>query len=183
LRSLKEPVIPLSLWQVFVDAATNPDTTDAEAAMYQAVSELPLPNRDTLAYLILHLQTIADNSIFNKMDKDNLAVIMGPTILGYSSSDPMAILSEADVQKAVMKNLLAISSDYWLRFLEPKDQNVFNYLKSNTPETTMFAPLTSVYSPNPTPVGPTGRTGGPAKRTRSRQNVTKQNLFQSPMIF
>ncbi len=95
----------------------------------------------------------------------------------------MAILSEADVQKAVMKNLLAISSDYWLRFLEPKDQNVFNYLKSNTPETTMFAPLTSVYSPNPTPVGPTGRTGGPAKRTRSRQNVTKQNLFQSPMIF
>ena len=82
LRSLKEPVIPLSLWQVFVDAATNPDTTDAEAAMYQAVSELPLPNRDTLAYLIVHLQTIADNSIFNKMDKDNLAVIMGPTILG-----------------------------------------------------------------------------------------------------
>ena len=82
LRSLKEPVIPLSLWQVFVDAATNPDTTDAEAAMYQAVSELPLPNRDTLAYLIVHLQTVADNSIFNKMDKDNLAVIMGPTILG-----------------------------------------------------------------------------------------------------
>ena len=100
---------------------------------------------------------------------------------GYSSSDPMAILSEADVQKAVMKNLLAISSDYWLRFLEPKDQNVFNYLKPTTPET-MFAPLTS-YSPNPTPLGPTGRTGGPAKRTRSRQAATKQQLFQSPMIF
>ena len=90
----------------------------------------------------------------------------------------MAILSEADVQKAVMKSLLAISSDYWLRFLEPKEQNVFNYLKPNTPET-MFAPLTS-YSPNPTP---SGRTGGPAKRTRSRQNATKQQLFQSPMIF
>ena len=82
LRSLKEPVIPLSLWQVFVDAATNPDSTDVEAAMYQAISELPLPNRDTLAYLIVHLQTVADNSVFNKMDKDNLAVIMGPTILG-----------------------------------------------------------------------------------------------------
>ena len=35
LRSLKEPIIPLSLWQVFVDAASNPDTTDIEAAMYQ----------------------------------------------------------------------------------------------------------------------------------------------------
>ena len=35
LRSLKEPIIPLSLLQVFVDAACNPNTTDPEAAMYQ----------------------------------------------------------------------------------------------------------------------------------------------------
>ena len=62
LRQLKEPVIPLSLWQVFVDAAKDPDTTDAETAMYQAISELPQPNRDTLAYLIVHLQAVASNS-------------------------------------------------------------------------------------------------------------------------
>merc|ERR1719230_718000 len=52
LRSLKEPVIPLSLWQVFVDAACHSDNPDA--AIIQAISELPLPNRDTLAYLMIH---------------------------------------------------------------------------------------------------------------------------------
>ena len=36
LRALKEPVIPHSLWRTFVDAANNPDTTDAETALFQA---------------------------------------------------------------------------------------------------------------------------------------------------
>ena len=32
------------------------DVDDSITAMYQAVSELPSANRDTLAYVILHLQ-------------------------------------------------------------------------------------------------------------------------------
>jgi len=34
----------------------RPDELDASSDLYQAISELPQPNRDTLAYLILHLQ-------------------------------------------------------------------------------------------------------------------------------
>jgi len=124
LRQLKEPVIPLSLWQVFVDAANNPDTTDSETAMYQAISELPQPNRDTLAYLIVHLQSVAANYKENKMNVDNLATVMGPTILGNSSSDPMAIISEASVQKAVVRALLSISQDYWSHFLAVEDDKL-----------------------------------------------------------
>ena len=42
---------------------------------FQAISELPRPNRDTLAYLIIHLQAVAYNSAINKMDADNLSVV------------------------------------------------------------------------------------------------------------
>lgn len=79
----------------------------------QAISELPRPNRDTLAYLVVHLQAVASNSAVNKMDVDNLSMVMGPTIVGFSSSDPMAVMSESPKLKGVMRALLAISADYW----------------------------------------------------------------------
>ena len=85
-----------------MDAANNPDTTDGDAAIYQAISELPRPNRDTLAFLILHLQKVAESPDC-KMPVDNLAVVMGPTIVGYSSTDPQAIRMEAEPQKRVMQ--------------------------------------------------------------------------------
>jgi Rac GTPase-activating protein 1 len=56
LRSLLEPLVTYTLWQDFVKAAETSDPEDARAAMYQAISELPQPNRDTLAFLIMHLQ-------------------------------------------------------------------------------------------------------------------------------
>lgn len=56
LRSLHEPLVTYTLWHDFVKAAENSDPDDARAAMFQAISELPQPNRDTLAFLIMHLQ-------------------------------------------------------------------------------------------------------------------------------
>ena len=56
LRSLKEPLITHSLWQYFVSAANHDEPQDCMANLYQAVSELPQPNRDTLAWVIAHLQ-------------------------------------------------------------------------------------------------------------------------------
>lgn len=44
LRALKEPVIPHSLWRTFVDAANNPDTTDAETALYQVRNLVAYPH-------------------------------------------------------------------------------------------------------------------------------------------
>ena len=57
-----------------------------------------------------------------------------PYIVGNSCNDPMAILIEKDSQMSVMSNLMAISSDYWSKFMEQKEQNVFGYLQSSTPE-------------------------------------------------
>ncbi len=151
-----------------MDAANNPDTTDRETSLYQAVSELPRPNRDTLAFIMLHLQRISA-SPDSRMTVENLAKIMGPTVVGYSSSDPMSIMSETPVLKIVLEALLYISSDYWQKFLQYEPERLFP--KFGTPETEH--PFTK----------PPPSTGGIAKRTRSRQLHRKPLVFQSPLLF
>lgn len=55
LRNLKEPLVTHALWWQFTRASELRDVEERKAELYQAVSQLPQANRDTLAYLILHL--------------------------------------------------------------------------------------------------------------------------------
>ena len=55
-RSLKEPLITFTLWDRFVSIAELNDEMDVQNTVYSLVPELPQPNRDTLAYFLLHLQ-------------------------------------------------------------------------------------------------------------------------------
>lgn len=55
LRSLREPLLTNSLWRDFIQAGESHDIMDIAPAIYQAISLLPQPNRDTLAYIMLHL--------------------------------------------------------------------------------------------------------------------------------
>lgn len=111
LISLKEPLITPSLWSDFVRAATITDQQDADAAMYQAISELPQPNRDTLAFLILHLQRVSSTPEC-KMPISNLAKVFGPTLVGYSCQNPSAtsMLTENKSQIAVRQKIAIILS-------------------------------------------------------------------------
>ena len=59
LRSLRQPLIPTYMWHIFTQAASNPDMTDGESELYQAISELPQPNRETLAFVMLYLQKVS----------------------------------------------------------------------------------------------------------------------------
>ena len=71
------------------------------------------------------------------LGKDNVSLVLAPTIVGNSSSDPMAQLYEKDSQMKVMTTLMAISSDFWMKFLEQNEQNVFGYMQHHnkvTPE-------------------------------------------------
>lgn len=118
LRSLNEPLVTYTLWHDFVKAAEISDPDDARAAMFQAISELPQPNRDTLAFLIMHLQRVAGCPDC-KMPASNIAKIFGPTIVRYSSTNPspIDILNETKRQPAVIEHLLSIPSDYWANFV------------------------------------------------------------------
>ena len=56
LRSISEPLVTFKLHETFMKAAGLSDPEDSITFTYQAISELPLVNRDTLAYVVLHLQ-------------------------------------------------------------------------------------------------------------------------------
>ena len=173
LRNLREPLIPPSMWQVFVDAAGNPDDTDGISALYQAISELPQPNRDTLAFLCLHLEKVT-SCHETKMPLSNLANILGPTVLGYSSVEPCPanILAETGMQAVTMEKLISIDSDYWETYLGDNDALYtpnWNILSPNmglTPEapSQIFRPLTQNTGLTPT-------TGQGWSEARSRANT------------
>jgi len=202
LRSLKEPIIPLSSLQNFVDAAYNQNSGEREAQLYQAISELPQPNRDTLAYLMIHLQTIAANHKVNKMDTENVAMVMGPSIVGYSSSDPTAVFSEIGQQQNIMQYLLALSSDYWSTFLAVVEENILglNMGPTRIYKTNENKRIYRGYDPDYRLFSPPAAStdsleyldcdknrhvanGAVARLARSRQaNSKKSTMFQSPMI-
>jgi len=123
---------------LFTQAAGNPDSTDGESEIFQAVSELPQPNRDTMAFIMLHLQKVAAVKE-TKTNLSNLAKILGPTIIGYSSIEslPEDIMKEVGVQAATMEKLMGIDSDYWNTFLgKDEGEDLYRdsrFLSLNTP--------------------------------------------------
>ncbi|KAL0109399.1 hypothetical protein PUN28_014460 [Cardiocondyla obscurior] len=121
-RSLREPLITVGKLGDFVRATQLRDEQDVHAALYQAISELPQPNRDTLAFLMLHLQRVS-SSAECKMPISNLAKVFGPTVVSYSSQEPSVMLKEIKDQVAIVENLLQIPSDYWATYVNPTHSN------------------------------------------------------------
>lgn len=135
LRTLKEPLVTFRLWNDFVVAAENPDRDAGLTSTFQAISQLPVANRDTIAFLMLHLQRVGESEAC-KMSLSNLAKVFGPTIIGYSvpvqaNQDPMQMISDIKKQQLVLERLLTISSDYWMNFINADDGRKLSYL--NTP--------------------------------------------------
>uniref|UniRef100_A0A3B4XSJ6 Rac GTPase-activating protein 1 n=1 Tax=Seriola lalandi dorsalis TaxID=1841481 RepID=A0A3B4XSJ6_SERLL len=152
LRNLKEPLLTFRLNRPFMDAAEVSDDDNSIALMYQTIGDLPQPNRDTLAFLVLHLQRVAD-SLDTKMDIRNLARVFGPTIVGHAvpNPDPMTILQDTKRQPKVVERLLALPVGYWGQFVmaENEQPNLDHLIIENancyaTPErASMLGPLTT----------------------------------------
>ncbi|XP_077868853.1 rac GTPase-activating protein 1-like [Saccoglossus kowalevskii] len=151
LRSLSEPIVTYKLHADFVKAGQYCDDSDAQTAIYQAVSELPQSNRDTLAYIILHLQRVSESKVC-KMPATNLAKVFGPTLIGHDNPEPtpMQMLEDAKKQAKVMEHLLAMPQDFWNAFIDVDTENgiIYNHNTHCTPESkptpsSMLGPLTT----------------------------------------
>ncbi|GFU16185.1 rac GTPase-activating protein 1 [Nephila pilipes] len=123
LRSLKEPLITRSAWKILVDAANQSNENVSLKLLYDALCDLPQSNKETLAFLLLHLQKVAESTEC-KMPHENLAKVFGPTIIGYSTDNPpnSSMLFETGQQCLVMRKLLKIAADLWQNFL--KDEKI-----------------------------------------------------------
>ncbi|XP_038165362.1 rac GTPase-activating protein 1 [Cyprinodon tularosa] len=130
LRNLKEPLLTFRLNHTFMEAAEVSDDDNSIALMYQTIGDLPQPNRDTLAFLVLHLKRVAD-SLDTKMDISNLARIFGPTIVGHAvpNPEPMTILQDTKRQPMVVERLLSLPVDYWSQYVMAENvQSNLNHL-------------------------------------------------------
>ncbi|KAK6749124.1 hypothetical protein RB195_001618 [Necator americanus] len=119
LRDLRDPLIPKSSREEFVRAAQ----TENILALNVAVCDLPQPNRDTLSYLMLHLQKIEALKELNKMSFENIARCMAVAIMGQPQKErDIQIASESarEKERSVLQ-MLKMSSEYWRQFLEPED--------------------------------------------------------------
>ncbi|NXK96728.1 RGAP1 protein, partial [Formicarius rufipectus] len=206
LRSLKEPLLTFRLNKAFMEAAEISDEDNSVAAMYQAVGELPQANRDTLAFLMVHLQRVAQ-SPDTKMDISNLAKVFGPTIVAHAvpDPDPMTLLQDTKRQPKVVERLLRLPMDYWsqLMMVEQENidpahviENVNAYSTPQTPEVqvSILGPLTTPeqkFSKTPSSSSLSQRVRSTFSKTTprfgSKSKSTTQlghqgNFFASPML-
>ncbi|XP_038132346.1 rac GTPase-activating protein 1 [Cyprinodon tularosa] len=139
LRRLKEPLITFRLHHTFMEASEM-DEDNGSAVLYRAISELPKVNRDTLAFIMIHLHKVM-RSPHCQMDKKNIGRVFGPAIVGHSMPEPSpsTILRDSVVQPKVVCFLLSLPEDYWRKILTMEvDQN-----PSTSSSSRFFQPLTS----------------------------------------
>uniref|UniRef100_A0A8D8VN06 Rac GTPase-activating protein 1 n=1 Tax=Cacopsylla melanoneura TaxID=428564 RepID=A0A8D8VN06_9HEMI len=123
LRSLDEPLVPLSMWKWFTQAVSSGDEDDARSRLIDAVSQLPQPNKETLAYLMLHLQRVAEFPD-TKMSHESLSIIFGPCVIGYSTKNPAENCAQIDIVNRTVLHLLNIESFYWNSLISPSVSNI-----------------------------------------------------------
>ncbi|XP_019942518.2 rac GTPase-activating protein 1-like isoform X2 [Paralichthys olivaceus] len=146
LRNLPEPLLTFHLNKTFMEAAEIMDDGNSLAMLYQTISELPQPNRDTLACLMIHLQKVSQ-CVENKMDVHNLARVFGPTLVGHAvpNPDPMTILNDTSRQPKVIERLLSIPANYWGQFAFPDNTAMDNNHQFETPDhqVSILGPVTT----------------------------------------
>ncbi|XP_051786966.1 rac GTPase-activating protein 1 isoform X6 [Erpetoichthys calabaricus] len=202
LRKLKEPIVTFRLHKTFINAGLLNNTDESIAAICQAIEELPQPNRDTLAFIILHLQRVM-KSPDCKMDLNNLSRVFGPTIVGHSVPDPtpVEIMRETAEQPKVVARLLSLSEEYWKQFLMVENDQVIssvintnintqgNYMEKGR----LFKPLTSpemnCFHKTPSSgslcsilTSNSGTASTPLLSNKAKSEQAKKKFFTSPTL-
>lgn len=120
LRSLQDRLIPDSHWADFSNAVQQTQPDEIQKSLKKCIFKLNEANRDTLAFMMIHLQRIASCPDV-KMPLDNLSKVFAPTLVGSSLAhqDQSRIYMEALLQVTILKHLLDIPLEFWVQFTNP----------------------------------------------------------------
>ncbi|KAL2081030.1 hypothetical protein ACEWY4_022883 [Coilia grayii] len=137
LRKLKEPLLTFRLHKKFIEASEIAEDDHSAMMMRHTIEELPTVNRNTLAFLMLHLQRVMQSPMC-QMDLNNLARVLGPTIVGHSMPEPApwTVMRDTNSQPKVMARLLSFSAEYWNALLK-------NEQRVTTPQDNIFTSMVS----------------------------------------
>ncbi|XP_062553876.1 ralA-binding protein 1 [Armigeres subalbatus] len=80
LRELPEPILTTDLSTRFEEAASHSQVSQQEQELVGLVEQLPSCNRTLLAWVILHLDAVTQNETHTKMNAQNIAMLLSPTL-------------------------------------------------------------------------------------------------------
>ncbi len=116
---LTEHLVTNNLWSDFKESSEIQIDVDRILSFKNLLQKLPESNRDTLAFLILHLQRISKNNEC-KMSVSNLAIAFGPVLVGNSSNN-LTInhqLKETLIQHKIVENLIELPAAFYMSILD-----------------------------------------------------------------
>jgi len=119
LNNLTEHLVTYDSWFRFSKACELQNENDRILTLQDTIQCLPEPNRDTLAFLILHLQRISEKPEC-KMPISNLARVFGQSIVGNSSANlpNVEIINEVKIQHQIVENLIKLPSAFYQSFID-----------------------------------------------------------------
>lgn len=80
LRELPEPILTTDLSTRFEEAASHSQVSQQEEELVNLVEQLPSCNRTLLSWVILHLDAVTQNESYTKMNAQNIAMLLSPTL-------------------------------------------------------------------------------------------------------
>ncbi|KAF6211154.1 hypothetical protein GE061_014269 [Apolygus lucorum] len=124
-------------------AAMIQNVDERRERLLDIVSGLPLPNKDTLCYLVLHLKKVAE-SPDTMMGPSNLSTVFGQTVVGMSTLNPAEPYKEASFANQVMLELINIPQEHYEALLsDVENHNILSTPSSNN-LTNFVSPLNTV---------------------------------------
>ncbi|KAM9264996.1 rho GTPase-activating protein 9 [Morus bassanus] len=105
-RELPEPLVPYGLFDPFIEAVKLPDPQDQVERVAELVQSLPPANYATLRYLLAHLCRVMERVDVNRMTRQNIGIVFGPTLL-RPEREPGSLAAGMAQQNQAVELLLA----------------------------------------------------------------------------